>query len=120
MGLGEVEREYVLVDVEQAGEHRVAMLVKGESAVVIEQTCGPDTEAAYGAPTHTHKVMVGWEACARALGVRAEDVVPALLSFFGDVRDPALLSDLMDVLDQAGEHYTYVAWSGEGDAVFRA
>ena len=53
MGLGEVEREYVLVDVEQAGEHRVAMLVRGESAVVIEQTCGPDTEAAYGAPTHT-------------------------------------------------------------------
>ena len=26
---------------------------------------------------------------------------------------------LVDV-EQAGEHYTYVAWSGEGDAVFRA
>jgi hypothetical protein len=25
----------------------------------------------------------------------------------------------MDLFDQAGERYTYTAWSGGGDAVFR-
>lgn len=112
-------REHVLATVDEGEERRIIRLVEGESLAIFEQSSGVDTMAAYGAPTHGHKVLCGRAALAQALGADAAHVVEALAAYFAHEGDTPLLSDLMDLLDQAGEHYSYMAWSGDGDIVFR-
>ena len=119
----------VLATVVEGGEAREVVLVASTStatAAVTEVTEGPVTEAAYGSWRHAHRVLGDVGAFARALGSHegADGVAESLAAFFAsregeDGAEVALLSDLMDLLDQAGEPYTYVAWNAEGDAVRR-
>ena len=120
MAVSGAGREHILVEVEDAGEHRCVTMLEGGSIALFEQTSGPVTQVAYGSASHTHKVLVSREACARALGVTGDEVAGALQEFFSGGGEPAQLSDVMDLLDGAGEHYTYASWSSEGDAVYRA
>lgn len=120
MSVSGAEREHILVEVDDAGEHRCVTVLEGGSVALFEQTSGPVTQAAYGSTSHTHKVLVSREACARALGVSCEKVAEALQELFAGDGDPAQLSDVMDLLDGAGERYTYVSWTSGGDAVYRA
>ena len=115
--------EQVLVEAVEGDEARKVTLIEGDSLVVTEVTEGSVTEAAYGTRRHAHKMLGDAGAFARALGSEADAVSVALDAFFAvreDDGEAALLSDLMDCLDQAGESYTYVAWNAEGDAVRRA
>ena len=127
-------RELVLADLSDGAEARRVSLIEGASWAVVEHTSGVDTEVAYGARTHGHKLMAQVAAFAVALGVSASEdgrmqdgaalcaaVEQALQAFFA-VRggEAALLSDLMDCFDAQGVPYTYTAWTSEGDAVLRA
>lgn len=114
--------ERVLMAVDDADETRKVLLVEGDSLAVVEVTEGPITEAAYGMWRHAHKMLGDAGVFARALGSDAGDVADALAAFFSareGTGEEALLSELMDCLDRAGEPYTYVAWGAEGDAVLR-
>ena len=113
-------QEVLLAQAEDNGElRRVSMLV-GESLAVIERTSGPVTLVAYGSQDHGHKILCDYDSVARVLQVSADEVPDALVRLFGNGPDEVVLSDLMDMLDRAGERYTYTAWSSEGDAVMRA
>lgn len=115
--------ERVLADVAEGDETRRVLLIGDDDLSVTEVTEGPVTEAAYGSWRHAHKMLGDAGAFARALGSETSDVARALAVFFStrgeDASEVALLSDLMDCLDRAGESYTYVAWNAEGDAVRR-
>lgn len=113
-------QEALLVQAEDDGELRRVSMLAGESLAVIEKTSGPVTLAAYGSPGHGHKILCDYSSVARALEMSEDEVPDALVRMFGNGRGEVTLSDLMDALDRAGEHYTYTAWSSEGDAVIRA
>ena len=114
--------EMNLAELDELGERRTVWLVEGGSLSVVEQSCGPVTEAAYGAVLHGHKIMASADAYQRVLGGAEDDAQTLLERLF--VRDAdgcvALLSELMDAFDQAGEAYTYLAWSDEGDIAYRS
>lgn len=119
----ELPQEYLLAKVSDGEEARSVSLLKGESLAVIERSSGPVTLAAYGAPSHGHKILCDASALATILGVESEDAIPAALSLlFADVdgNKPLFLSDLMDMFDRAGQRYVYTAWTSQGDAVLRA
>lgn len=111
--------ELVVVEEEQAGERRAVSLIMGESLAIIERTSGPVTEVAYGAHRHGHKMICSYEACAQVLGEERAQLQETLVSLFGREGAPLVLSDLMDRFDALGEHYTYIAWTGEGDVALR-
>ena len=110
--------EQELLSVSDGEEQRTVSAIWGTSLAVMEQSRGPVTEVAYGTVVHGHKILCAREACGRALGVDVDLLEQALVDFFAQDEDP-LLSDLMDRFDQAGERYTYTAWSADGDAAFR-
>ena len=112
-------REHVLATVNEGEERRIVRLVEGESLAIFEQSSGVDTMAAYGSKTHGHKVLCGREALARALAVDGEHAADALAAFFAREGEVPLLSDVMDLLDQAGEQYSYMTWAEGGDIIFR-
>ena len=113
-------QEVLLARVEEDGEARSVSMLSGDSLAVIEKTSGPVTLVAYGSQGHGHKILCDYDSAARAVGVEVREVPGAIEQMFADERGEATLSDLMDALDRAGEHYTYTAWSSEGDAVLRA
>ena len=64
--------------------------------------------------------MVDRLALSQCLGAEDDGLAGALQAFFAPAEgDAPLLSDLMDQLDVAEVRYTYLAWTGEGDAVLR-
>ncbi len=112
-------REFVLVEEEAAGERRVVTLVEGESLALIERSSGPLTQVAYGAYRHGHKMLCDYEKCARVLGVQVVELRAKLTELFAQGDAAWHLSDVMDRFDVAGENYTYIAWTGEGDVAMR-
>ena len=108
-----------LYEVDEGGEYRRITLSEGSAIAVMESSSGPLTEVAYGSTHHTHKVLCGREAIARALGVAIEEAVEALVRLFGEAGEDPQLSQLMDLLDRAGERYAYMGWTDAGDAVIR-
>ena len=110
--------EQELLSVSDGEEQRAVSAIWGASLAVMEVSRGPETEVAYGTPLHGHKILCAYEACARVLGVDVGALEQALADYFVQEDEP-LLSELMDLFDRAGERYTYTAWSGGGDAVFR-
>ena len=110
--------EIQLCEVDLAGEWRRVSCIAGDACTVLELSQGPNTELAYGCARHCHKIVCEWEACARALGVAAQQVQEALTELFAG-EEPALLSDLMDLLDCAEQRYAYMAWDATGYATLR-
>ena len=111
--------EVLLVQADDGDEHRTVSLIAAEDLAVLERSEGPVTEAAYGSWSHGHKMLCSRVAYARAMGVEKRLVEEALARFFSPEYGDVQLSDLMDVFDQVGEHYTYVAWTAGGDVVMR-
>ena len=120
MAAESLAREKVLVEVNDGEESRRVTMLEGESLVLLERTSGPDTEVAYGAWSHTHKMTFSREAGASALGVAADDVERALGELFDPAQGEALLADVMDRFDQSEAKYTYLSWSDDGDIAYRA
>ena len=112
-------KERLLAEVEQEGEVRRVSVIEGEAMTILESSRGPVTELAYGSPSHGHKILCSAAACGLALGVGEAQVVDALARLFAQSDEVPLLSDVMDLFDKAQVHYSYVAWSDEGDAVYR-
>ena len=106
------------------GEMRSVSLLEAEDLAVIERSSGPATEVAYGSAAHGHKMMAGYDAYARVLGVASDEVTAAVERFFaaldgeGEAETP-MLSDLMDCFDRAGERYAYVAWDEGANVAMR-
>ena len=112
--------EHVLAEIEDESERRTVSLLNGESLALIERSSGPVTKVAYGTGYHGHKILFSPQACARALGVKEEMASEALAQLYANECEVPLLSDVMDRFDVAGQSYRYLAWSGDGDVVFRS
>ena len=116
----EYANERMLTDVVEAGEHRRLRLVEGESLSLIEESSGPVTRLTYDTDMFGHKMLFDLPDGAKALGVDEQGVVSALAGRFSGGAEAPTLSDIMDLFDRAEAPYSYMSWSGSGDAVFRA
>lgn len=122
MAEGVRAQEHILVETGDEDERRSVSLLEGPSLAIIERSCGAVTEAVYASPGHAHKLLCDPSACARVLGAPVGGVTAALERFFlaPEGGEPALLSDLMDSFDRAGEQYAYLSWNDVGDVAIRS
>lgn len=111
--------ERVLVRRDDGCERREVRLIEGVTLDVVEETSGPVTEMAYGSWRHGHKVLVAGEACRAALNKPEGQAGEAVAWFFERNEGDVLLSEFMDVLDEAGQGYVYATWDGDGDLRLR-
>ena len=112
-------REVLLAEVDDGEECRRVTLIEGGSLGLMEQTSGPQTEAAYGSRGHAHKMLFGAEECLHALGATGGSPAEALVSLFSASDEVPLLSDVMDRFDQADVPYAYQSWVDGGDIALR-
>jgi hypothetical protein len=87
--------------------------------VVLETSEGPDTLAAYGSERYTHKLALDLLSAMAGLTCTHDQLASAVEALWHASGERPSIADLMDALDLRGVHYSYAAWSDEGDALLR-
>ncbi|ERL12909.1 hypothetical protein HMPREF1248_1292 [Coriobacteriaceae bacterium BV3Ac1] len=96
------------------GEYRELGYTQSEDGIEIYETSwGPDTQALFGDPSHTQKLILKRSSLKVCTEFEEQNFLTSFL-FAGELGDIEWLSEVQDRLDRAELPYVYMAFAHDG------